>query len=184
VEVAYENALACDPTSAFGGIVVVNRSVNAALANALNEIFLEIVVAPSFDADARATLQNKKNLRLIELPIAVADARELDYKRVRGGMLVQTRMRMAFDESAWKVVSERKPTDEEMADLRFAWRACASVKSYAIVLAKGRRTLGIGAGQMSRVDSSRIAVIKAHDQGFSLEGACLASDAFFPFRDV
>ena len=183
VERAYERALECDPVSAFGGIVAFNASVNAATAEAMANIFLEIVVAPAFDAEALEILQRKKNLRLIELPAAVAGAGELDFKRVRGGMLVQARMRMAFPEDEWKVVTHRQPTLPERADLRFAWRVCAAVKSNAIVLAHDGRTLGIGAGQMSRVDASRIAVMKAHDQGASLNGAALASDAFFPFRD-
>ena len=182
-ERAYERALECDPTSAFGGIVACNRSVTAAVAEAMANIFLEIVVAPGFDAEALEILQRKKNLRLIQLPITVSGADELDYKRVRGGLLVQKRLRMAFPETDWKTVTERAASAEELADLRFAWRVCAAVKSNAIVLAHEQRTLGIGAGQMSRVDSARIAVMKAHDQGASLEGAALASDAFFPFRD-
>ena len=180
---AYQNALACDPVSAFGGIVAFNQRVTADVAAALSDIFLEIVVAPHFEAGALETLQRKKNLRLIQLPIALSDPHELDYKRVRGGLLVQSRLRMAFDEAEWKAVTERAPSTEEMDTLRFAWRVAASVKSNAIVLARDKRTLGIGAGQTSRVDSSRIAVMKAHDRGADLAGAALASDAFFPFRD-
>jgi phosphoribosylaminoimidazolecarboxamide formyltransferase/IMP cyclohydrolase len=183
VEEAYEKALECDPVSAFGGIVAFNRIMSAAAAEAMANTFLEIVIAPDFDAGALEVLRRKKNLRIIKLPVKPAEARELDFKRVRGGLLVQRRMRMVFEESDWKVVTERQPDTLELADLRFAWRACASVKSNAIVLARNRRTLGIGAGQMSRVDSSRIAVMKAQDQGASLSGAVLASDAFFPFRD-
>jgi phosphoribosylaminoimidazolecarboxamide formyltransferase / IMP cyclohydrolase len=183
VEHAYERALECDPVSAFGGIVAFNASVNAAVAEAMANIFLEIVIAPGFDADALEILQRKKNLRLISLPVTLPADQDLDFKRVRGGMLVQTRMRMEFAEGEWKTVTKRTPSPEEMNNLRFAWRVCASVKSNAIVLAHDRRTLGIGAGQMSRVDSSRIAVLKAQDQGASLGGASLASDAFFPFRD-
>lgn len=182
-ETAYERALECDPVSAFGGIVGFNRAVTAGVAEAMANIFLEIVVAPAFEPDALEILQRKKNLRLIQMPITVAREDELDFKRVRGGMLVQSRLRMAFPEEDWKTVTTRTPSDEEMADLRFAWRVCAAVKSNAIVLARDGRTLGIGAGQMSRVDSSRIAVMKAGDQGASLVGAALASDAFFPFRD-
>jgi phosphoribosylaminoimidazolecarboxamide formyltransferase / IMP cyclohydrolase len=182
-EEAYEKALECDPVSAFGGIVAFNRTMTAAAAEAMANAFLEIVIAPDFEADALEKLRKKKNLRIIKLPVSRAGADERDYKRVRGGLLVQTRMRMSFDEAEWKIVSSRAPTAQELADLRFAWRACASVKSNAIVLAHNRRTLGIGAGQMSRVDSSRIAVMKAQDQGASLAGAALASDAFFPFRD-
>jgi phosphoribosylaminoimidazolecarboxamide formyltransferase / IMP cyclohydrolase len=180
---AYERALAGDPVSAFGGIVAFNRSVDASTAVRLADIFLEIVVAPSFDAEAFEVLSRKKNIRLIVLPAERASAGEMDYKRVRGGFLVQQRMSMHFDEADWKVVTRRPPSSGEMADMRFAWRACASVKSNAIVIARDGRTIGIGAGQMSRVDSSRIAVMKAQDQNADIAGAALASDAFFPFRD-
>ena len=180
---AYEAANAADPVSAFGGIVAFNRPVDAAAAEKLSGAFLEIIVAPGFDDDARERLQQKKNLRLIVLPITPASDDELDYKRVRGGLLVQRRMIMRFPEINWRVVTRRKPTESEMRDLRFAWRAAAAVKSNAIVLAIGERTIGIGAGQMSRVDSSRIAVMKANDTGAAIPGAALASDAFFPFRD-
>ena len=180
---AYERANAADPVSAFGGIVAFNRPVDAAAAERLSGAFLEIIVAPGFDDDALERLQKKKNLRLIVLPVTPAGDDELDFKRVRGGMLVQRRMIMRFPESDWRLVTKREPTETEMRDLRFAWRACASVKSNAIVLARDERTIGIGAGQMSRVDSSRIAVMKANDTGAVTTGAALASDAFFPFRD-
>ena len=182
-EHAYEKALEGDPVSAFGGIVAFNRRMSAAAAEAMANAFLEIVIAPDFEEQALEILRKKKNLRIIKLPVAPAGEKELDFKRVRGGMLVQTRMHMTFPETDWKVVTEREPIDAELQDLRFAWRVCTSVKSNAIVLAHNLRTLGIGAGQMSRVDSSRIAVMKAHDQGAALNGAALASDAFFPFRD-
>jgi phosphoribosylaminoimidazolecarboxamide formyltransferase / IMP cyclohydrolase len=180
---AYRRALAGDPVSAFGGIVAFNDRVDAATAAELAGTFLEIVVAPGFEPAALETLQRKKNLRLIVLPVQHAADEELDFKRVRGGFLVQNRMSMRFDEAAWRVVSRREPTAQELDDLRFAWCACASVKSNAIVLARDGRTIGIGAGQMSRVDSSRIAVLKAQDQQAETAGAALASDAFFPFRD-
>jgi phosphoribosylaminoimidazolecarboxamide formyltransferase/IMP cyclohydrolase len=183
VVTAYRNALACDPVSAFGGIVAFNGAVDAATAAEMAKLFLEIIVAPSFDRDALEILQQKKNIRLITLPNAPAGGAEYDYKRVRGGFLVQQRMSYVFDESSWTVPTSRKPTDAEWRDLRFAWRACASVKSNAIVLARQEATIGIGAGQMSRVDSSRIAVMKASDQNADTRGASLASDAFFPFRD-
>jgi phosphoribosylaminoimidazolecarboxamide formyltransferase / IMP cyclohydrolase len=182
-EEAFRLALACDPVSAFGGIVAFNVPVPAAAAAALAELFLEVIVAPAFDESARALLERKKNLRLIQLPASIAGERELDYKRVRGGLLVQERMSMRFPEADWQVVTRRRPDEAEWANLRFAWRVSALVKSNAIVLARDRRTLGIGAGQMSRVDSSRIAVMKARDQDAELAGAALASDAFFPFRD-
>jgi phosphoribosylaminoimidazolecarboxamide formyltransferase / IMP cyclohydrolase len=180
---AYRRALAGDPVSAFGGIVAFNRPVDADTAAELAGTFLEIIVAPDFEEDALATLRKKKNLRLIALPCTVPGPQELDFKRVRGGFLVQERMRMAFPEDQWKVVTKRAPDAAELDDLRFAWRVAANVKSNAIVLVRDARTLGIGAGQMSRVDASRIAVMKAHDQKVDLAAARLASDAFFPFRD-
>ncbi|HEX6307875.1 MAG TPA: bifunctional phosphoribosylaminoimidazolecarboxamide formyltransferase/IMP cyclohydrolase [Longimicrobiales bacterium] len=180
---AYRNALAGDPVSAFGGIVAVNGAIGAELGAELSSTFLEIVVAPSFEPGALDVLMRKKNLRLIELPAAPADSAELDYKRVRGGFLLQQRMAMRFDEAAWRVVTQRRPETLEMEDLRFAWRVAASVKSNAIVIAARGRTLGIGAGQMSRVDASRLAVMKARDQNADTGGSALASDAFFPFRD-
>ena len=181
-ESAYSRALACDPVSAFGGIVALNVPVTPAAAEAMSTHFLEVIVAPHFHPEALEVLQQKKNIRLIELPVTPAGP-ERDYKRVRGGLLVQTRMSMRFPEDGWRVVTKRAPDEREWRDLRFAWRAAAVVKSNAIVLAKAQRTVGIGAGQMSRVDSSRIAVMKAHDQDVDLHGAVVASDAFFPFRD-
>ena len=180
---AYQRALACDPVSAFGGIVALNVPVTPVAAEAMSSHFLEVIVAPSFEAGALEVLQKKKNLRLVELPITIAEPEELDYKRVRGGLLVQRRMALRFPEDEWRVATRREPDEREWQDLRFAWRASAVVKSNAIVLARDRRTVGIGAGQMSRVDASRIAVQKAHDQDVDLKGAVVASDAFFPFRD-
>jgi phosphoribosylaminoimidazolecarboxamide formyltransferase / IMP cyclohydrolase len=180
---AYRRALAGDPVSAFGGIVALNAPLTEAAADAMASHFLEVIVAPSFDDGARAVLERKKNLRLIQLPARPAGEDEVDYKRVRGGLLVQTRMSMRFPEDDWRVVTDREPDAREWRDLRFAWRAAALVKSNAIVLARDLRTVGIGAGQMSRVDSSRIAVLKAQDQGADLRGVVVASDAFFPFRD-
>ncbi len=152
------------------------------MATLLRPNFVEAVVAPRFDAAALRILGEKKNLRLLEHP-APAGGDALDLKRVRGGFAVQRRPSNAFPEHEWRVVTGRAPTPAEMDDLRFAWRAVAAVKSNAILLAREGRSLGIGAGQMSRVDASRIAVAKAADNGFALEGAALASDAFFPFRD-
>ncbi|HSM37457.1 MAG TPA: bifunctional phosphoribosylaminoimidazolecarboxamide formyltransferase/IMP cyclohydrolase [Longimicrobiales bacterium] len=179
---AYQRALACDPVSAFGGIVAVNQRLSADAAGAMAEHFLEVIVAPEFEPEAVEILSRKKNLRLLRIPGSTV-SEGLDLKRVRGGVLVQKAMRMRFDESAWRPVCARAPTGEEEADLRFAWRVVASVKSNAIVLAADERTVGIGAGQMSRVDASRIAVMKARDRDVDLTGAVLASDAFFPFRD-
>jgi phosphoribosylaminoimidazolecarboxamide formyltransferase/IMP cyclohydrolase len=180
---AFRRAQAGDPVSAFGGVVAFNGTVTSAAAVAMSSTFLEIIVAPDFEEDALEVLKAKKNLRLIVLPVEPGSAHELDYKRVRGGFLVQERLRMIFPEDDWRVVTSRQPTESELRDLRFAWRVSAAVKSNAIVLAKEEQTVGLGAGQMSRVDSSRIAVMKAQDQGFDLKGAVLASDAFFPFRD-
>ncbi|HYH80372.1 MAG TPA: bifunctional phosphoribosylaminoimidazolecarboxamide formyltransferase/IMP cyclohydrolase [Longimicrobium sp.] len=179
---AYRKALSTDPTSAFGSVIAFNVEVTEQAATLLRPHFVEAVVAPSFHERARAVLAEKKNLRLLVLPPSTS-VDEVDFKRVRGGFVAQARLSMRFPEDGWKTVTERQPSAEEMDDLRFAWRAVASVKSNAILLARGGQALGIGAGQMSRVDSSRIAVMKARDNGFDLAGAALASDAFFPFRD-
>jgi phosphoribosylaminoimidazolecarboxamide formyltransferase/IMP cyclohydrolase len=178
---AYTGALSCDPLSAFGGVVAFNTQVSVEVADRMADTFYEIVIAPEFTADALERFKQKKNLRIVELPCTVAAG--LDYKRVHGGVLLQQRMRMEFPETDWKVVTQVQPNEQQLEDLRFAWRVCAAVKSNAIVIARDGRTLGIGAGQMSRVDSSRIAVTKARDQKADLTGAALASDAFFPFRD-
>jgi phosphoribosylaminoimidazolecarboxamide formyltransferase/IMP cyclohydrolase len=177
---AYRRARETDPVSAFGGIVAVNRPVDGELAREIKETFLECVIAPAFEADALPILAASKNLRLLVCDIAPEGAGALELRSVAGGFLVQTRDRDTASASAAKVVSKRAPTAAELADLDFAWRVCKHVKSNAIVFVSGGRTLGIGAGQMSRVDSVRIAVSKAR---FPLQGAVLASDAFFPFRD-
>jgi phosphoribosylaminoimidazolecarboxamide formyltransferase/IMP cyclohydrolase len=179
---AYEKALACDPVSAFGSVVALTVPVDDEAAEQIARLFVECVVAPAFSEGAVETLGRKKNLRILE-GTAAGDPKALDYKRVRGGLLVQDRQPPAAIGDAWKVVSARQPTPEELADLRFAWRAVRSVKSNAIVLARGGMTLGIGAGQMSRVDASFMAAHKARQQGHALEGIVLGSDAFFPFRD-
>jgi phosphoribosylaminoimidazolecarboxamide formyltransferase/IMP cyclohydrolase len=173
--------VACDPVSAFGGVIAFNVPVDADAAGRMAGTFYEIVAAPHFHPDALETFRTRKNLRVVEVPVPLA--RGLDYKRVSGGFLVQQQMALVFPESAWNVVTERAPTTAEWLDLRFAWRVGALVKSNAIVLALDQRTVGIGAGQMSRIDSARVAVMKAHDQDVDLSAAVLASDAFFPFRD-
>ena len=180
---AYRKALSTDPTSAFGSVIAFNVPVTEEAAVLLRPNFVEAIVAPSFAEAGLRLLTEKKNLRLLELPAGAGDEEELDWKRVRGGFVAQRRLSMRFPEDGWRVVTARTPTADEMDDLRFAWRAVASVKSNAILIARGGAALGIGAGQMSRVDSSRIAVMKARDNGFDLAGASLASDAFFPFRD-
>ena len=179
---AYRRALATDPVSAFGSVVGFNTVVDADTAAAMKDLFIEAIVAPCFQPDALKLLQKKKNLRLIELPLRGGD-RSLDFKRVRSGFLAETRLRFEPDESGWKVASRRAPTPQELDDLRFAWAAVMSVKSNAILIARGGQVLGIGAGQMSRVDSSMLAVHKARAADHDVTGAVLASDAFFPFRD-
>ncbi|HEX8360733.1 MAG TPA: bifunctional phosphoribosylaminoimidazolecarboxamide formyltransferase/IMP cyclohydrolase [Longimicrobium sp.] len=180
---AYRKALSTDPTSAFGSVIAFNVEVTEQAATLLRPNFVEAIVAPSFAEGALRLLGEKKNLRLLTIPAGSGGAGEMDFKRVRGGFVAQDRLAMSFPEDAWSVATERAPTAEEMDDLRFAWRAVATVKSNGILLARGGMAVGIGAGQMSRVDSSRIAVLKARDNGFGLTGAALASDAFFPFRD-
>jgi phosphoribosylaminoimidazolecarboxamide formyltransferase/IMP cyclohydrolase len=179
---AYRAAREADALSAYGGIVALNREVDSATAEALAETFLECVIAPSFAPEALQRLAQKKTLRLLAtggwLP---ADHKAFHLKQVGGGMLVQERDRTADQEVAHgKVVTKRAPTDAERAALDFAWRVCKHVKSNAIVLAKPDRTLGVGAGQMSRVVSVEIALKKA---GSAAQGAALASDAYFPFAD-
>ncbi len=175
---AYKLANAGDPVSAFGGIVAVNREVPLSLAEALSEVFTEVIVAPGFSAEAMAKLQEKKNLRIIEaLPPAFP---LLDMRSIDGGLLVQTADRVSLDRSNWSVATDREPTEAEWADLEFSWQVAARVSSNCIVLVKDRQAVGIGAGQQNRRDAGRIAADKA--DGRAKGGAC-ASDAFFPFRD-
>jgi len=181
-EEAYREALARDPKSAFGGIVAFNRPVNIKTAKALTEIFLEVVIAPDFDEDAfRLLTEKKKSLRLVKAKNMDKNPEGLDYRRVSGGLLLQDRDLRLYEE--WKVVTEREPSPEEVEDLLFAWKVVKHVKSNAIVIAKGKATIGIGPGQTSRVDSLETAVKKAKEFGFATEGAVIASEAFFPFRD-
>ena len=181
---AYQRALVTDRTSAFGSVIAFNTVVDRAAAEAMRELFVEVVVAPRVDAAALEVFQQKRNLRVVELPRA-GDDPTVDFKRVRGGFLAQDRFRFSSvaDESKWQIATARRPTDAEWNDLRFAWAAVGSVKSNAIVLARDEAAIGIGAGQMSRVDASFLAVHKARQQGHDPKGAVLASDAFFPFRD-
>jgi phosphoribosylaminoimidazolecarboxamide formyltransferase/IMP cyclohydrolase len=178
ITAAYERAHACDPVSAFGGIVALNRPVPVALAEALAPVFTEVVVAPSYDADALAVLTAKKNLRVLSAAPPVGD--ELVVRSIDGGLLVQQPDLVAVDRSAWRVVTKVAPTESEWADLVLAWRVGAAVSSNAIVLVKDGQAVGIGAGQQNRVDSARIAAERA--AGRAAGGAC-ASDAYFPFRD-
>ena len=181
---AYQRALATDRTSAFGSVIAFSVAVDRATAAAMQDLFVEVVVAPQVAEDALAVFRAKKNIRVLVLP-RPADAPALDFKRVRGGFLVQDRFRHqdVADEARWTVPTKRQPTPAEWDDLRFAWAAVGSVKSNAILLARGGAALGIGAGQMSRVDAAFLAVHKAAQQGHDVRGAVLASDAFFPFRD-
>lgn len=179
---AYILALECDPVSSFGGIVAVNREVDYKLAEELKKLFLEVVIAPSFSKDSLAILSEKKNLRLIETgEINGYRDNELDFKKVVGGFLLQDRdIHEINDIKKLSVPTKRKPTYFEYSALNFAWKVAKHVKSNAIVYANDRQTVGIGAGQMSRVDSSKIAALKARKP---LDGLAMASDAFFPFRD-
>jgi len=179
---AWEKAFATDKQAPFGGIIVCNRSIDEPFAKAISEIFSEVIIAPDFETEARGLLQKKKNLRLIRLVSSAVDARPaIDLRSVYGGLLVQDSDNVS--ETAEQVVTQRRPTKNEIAAMFFGWRVVKHVKSNAIVYAAADRTLGIGAGQMSRVDSSRIAIWKAEEAGLSLKGSAVASDAFFPFPD-
>ena len=179
---AWEKAFATDKQAPFGGVIVCNRPVNEALARAISEIFSEVIIAPDFESKARAILQKKKNLRLIRALTAPAEAMPAnDIRSVAGGLLVQDSDHGC--KIPQNVVTEREPTPEELDAMLFGWRVVKHVKSNAIVYAGPDRTLGIGAGQMSRVDASRIAIWKAEEAGLSLKGSAVASDAFFPFAD-
>ncbi|MBZ5502609.1 MAG: bifunctional phosphoribosylaminoimidazolecarboxamide formyltransferase/IMP cyclohydrolase [Acidobacteriia bacterium] len=179
---AYVQALACDPVSAFGGVLAFNRPLDAATAEELGKLFVECIVAPGYEPAALKVFASKKNLRLLELPREAAPE-ELELKRISGGVLVQEQDRHELVESDLKVATERAPTDAERRALLFGWKVAKHVKSNAIVFAGEGRTVGVGAGQMSRVDSVKIAVIKAATAGLSLAGSVVASDAFFPFPD-
>jgi phosphoribosylaminoimidazolecarboxamide formyltransferase/IMP cyclohydrolase len=182
---AYRAAFATDPVSAFGGIIAFNRPVDAATLDAVSAQFVEVVIAPGYAHDALALIARKKNVRVLELPLPsrIAAEPECDVKRVGGGFLVQTGDDRSIDAGDLRVVTALAPTSAQVADLLFAWRVARFVKSNAIVYCANRCTLGIGAGQMSRVDSTRIAAMKADSAGLSLAGSVVASDAFFPFRD-
>ncbi len=179
LEEAYRRALETDPVSAFGGVVAFNRTVDERAARSVIEIFTEVVIAPDFEEAAIEVLRTKKNLRVLR---AGASTRSvgIDYKQITGGMLVQTRDMHRLTRDELKVVTERAPTDAEVRALLFAWTVCKHVKSNAIVYARGGQTIGVGAGQMSRVDSVKIGAMRAQ---LPLSGSVIASDAFFPFRD-
>jgi phosphoribosylaminoimidazolecarboxamide formyltransferase/IMP cyclohydrolase len=175
---AFRAALASDPVSAFGSVIAANRPFNGEVALALGNLFVEAIAAPAFTSEAREVLTQRPNCRLLEMSGMEGSAWEM--RGVRGGLLVQEEDTVVEDEADWKVVTERSPTTEELEALRFAWKVVKHVKSNAIVLGRGTATVGVGAGQMSRVDAVRLAIAKA---GQRTQGAALASDAFFPFPD-
>ena len=179
---AWNKAFATDKQAPFGGIIICNRPLTEALAKVISEIFSEVIIAPDFEPEARSVLQKKKNLRLIRLVTPPTDARPaVDVRSVCGGVLVQDAD--VSEEITRNVVTKRRPTKTELRAMLFGWRVVKHVKSNAIVYAKADRTLGIGAGQMSRIDASRIAIWKAKEAGLLLKGSAVASDAFFPFPD-
>jgi phosphoribosylaminoimidazolecarboxamide formyltransferase/IMP cyclohydrolase len=180
---AYDLAFATDPTSAFGGIIAFNRPLDASTASSIiNRQFLELLIAPAYDDETLAVLSAKKNIRVLEIPKSKPVAQQ-ETKRIGGGLLVQTSDLKALSREDCRVVSQRQPDEQEWLDLMFAWKVARMVKSNAIVYAAGGRTVGIGAGQMSRIDSARIGRWKAEEAGLPIKGAIMASDAFFPFRD-
>jgi phosphoribosylaminoimidazolecarboxamide formyltransferase/IMP cyclohydrolase len=179
---AYQRALKTDPTSAFGGIIAFNVPVDGRAAEAIAKLFVEVVIAPVFTPEARQIMAAKQNVRLLEIELGDGH-NTFDVKRVGGGLLVQSPDARNVGPDDLRVVSKKQPTPQQLQDLMFAWRVAKFVKSNAIVFCAGGMTLGVGAGQMSRIDSARIASIKAHNAGLSLVGSAVASDAFFPFRD-
>ncbi|CAC9574709.1 bifunctional phosphoribosylaminoimidazolecarboxamide formyltransferase/IMP cyclohydrolase [thiotrophic endosymbiont of Bathymodiolus puteoserpentis (Logatchev)] len=181
---AYNDAFKTDPTSAFGGIIAFNRDLDAKTAQAIIERqFVEVIIAPNIDDKAKKILSNKQNVRVLECGDLNAAQPSLDYKRVTGGLLVQDKDLGVINENNIKCVSNTQPTNEQIKDLLFAWKVAKAVKSNAIVYVKNQMTIGVGAGQMSRVYSAKIAGIKATDEGLKVKGSVMASDAFFPFRD-
>jgi phosphoribosylaminoimidazolecarboxamide formyltransferase / IMP cyclohydrolase len=179
---AYSKALQTDPTSAFGGIIAFNRELDGKAAEAVAKQFVEVVIAPAFTAEAKQIFAAKQNVRLLEIPLANA-VNAYDFKRVGGGLLLQSPDAKNVSVAELKVVSKKQPTPQQLQDMMFAWRVAKFVKSNAIVFCANGMTMGVGAGQMSRIDSARIASIKAQNAGLSLVGTAVASDAFFPFRD-
>lgn len=181
---AYNRAYQTDPTSAFGGIIAFNRELDATTAQTIiDRQFVEVIIAPTVAEEAKALLKAKKNVRVLECGEWSGAQQRLDVKRVNGGLLVQEADLGMVDLADLKVVSKRQPTEQELKDLLFCWKVAKFVKSNAIVYAKDNQTIGIGAGQMSRVYSAKIAGIKAQDEGLDVAGCVMASDAFFPFRD-
>ncbi len=182
---AYERAYQTDPTSAYGGIIAFNQELDAKTASKIiDRQFVEVLIAPVISEAAREALASKKNIRVLECGVWKGRIESFDYKRIIGGLLVQDRDLGVVEKENIKIVSKRSPTVNELEDLLFAWRVVKFIKSNAIVYAHDQQTIGIGAGQMSRVYSAKIAAIKAHDENLEVAGSVMASDAFFPFRDA
>jgi len=182
--IAYDRAFRTDPTSAYGGIIAFNRPLTAAMASAIvGRQFVELIIAPAVDDAALEICARKENVRVLVTGEFTPTHLRHEYRSVNGGLLVQTRDEGMVSRNELKVVTQRQPTGSELDDLMFAWQVCKYVKSNAIVYARDLATVGVGAGQMSRVYSSRVAAMKAKDEGLAVEGAVMASDAFFPFRD-
>jgi phosphoribosylaminoimidazolecarboxamide formyltransferase/IMP cyclohydrolase len=184
IQKAYERAYSTDPTSAFGGIIAFNRALDGPTARTIaDRQFVEVIVAPEVEQDARAVLSEKKNVRVLETGEPAGDSAGYDFKKVSGGLLVQSADTGRIAEIDLKLVTDKAPDADQMRDLLFAWQVAKFVKSNAIVFCKDGMTIGVGAGQMSRVYSTRIAALKAADEGLAMHGSAMASDAFFPFRD-
>jgi phosphoribosylaminoimidazolecarboxamide formyltransferase/IMP cyclohydrolase len=187
---AYSKAFKTDPTSAFGGIIAFNRPLDLAAAQAVSKQFVEVLMAPGYTAEALEVFKSKVNVRILEIGLPKGGKTDwengrnaMDVKRIGSGLLMQTADNRELSLKELKVVSKKQPTQEQLQDLLFAWKVAKYVKSNAIVFCAGGMTMGVGAGQMSRLDSARIASIKAEHAGLSLKGTAVASDAFFPFRD-
>ena len=180
---AYAKAFQTDPTSAFGGILAFNVTVDGEAAQAVTKQFLEVLIAPAYSEEARRTLAAKENIRVLECPLEGAGRNSHDVKRIGSGVLIQSADNREVGHDELKIVTKRKPSGRQIEDLLFAWTVAKYVKSNAIVFCRDGATVGVGAGQMSRIDSARIAALKAEGAGLSLKGSVVASDAFFPFRD-
>jgi phosphoribosylaminoimidazolecarboxamide formyltransferase/IMP cyclohydrolase len=183
IETAYKMAFTTDPISAFGGVIALNRNVNAATAKEILTLFVEIIIAPGFDKEALALLQEKPNIRLLKLAIS-SNVTGFEVRKIQGGLLAQDRdTGMIDDIRSLKIVTKRQPSDDEYTAMAFAWRICKHMKSNAVIYTSKNQTLGIGCGQTSRVDSAKLAAMKAENFNISLNGSVVASDAFFPNRD-
>ena len=181
---AYQSAYLTDPTSAFGGIIAFNRELDRKTAKSIiDKQFVEVIIAPKIADDAKTILQSKENIRVLECGYLEKAQKSFDYKKISGGLLVQDKDLESLNPADMRCVTASKPSESEMKDLLFAWKVAKYVKSNAIVYAKNQMTIGVGAGQMSRIYSAKIAGIKAADENLEVQGSVMASDAFFPFRD-